>query len=58
MAGQNRRKDYLLAHYESFNILFVIAFSQSIIYGIKVYSKVINSEFIIKYIVKVIDERK
>ena len=51
-------KGYLPTHYDSFNMLFVIAFSQRRIYRIKGYSKAMNSEFITKFIDQVIEERK
>ena len=51
-------KGYLLTHYDSFNMFFVIAFSQRRIYGIKGYSKAMNLELITKFIDQVIEERK
>ena len=52
------QKGYVLTHYDSFSMFFVVAFSERGINGIKGASKAMNAAYLIIFLNQVLEERK
>ena len=52
------QKEYVLTHYDSFSMFFVVAFSERGIYGIKGASKAMNAAYFISFVNQILEERK